>query len=162
MLIRLVDHSDIPKWLSLSNEYYCYVKELTHDLSEWYDGNDTSPTFDDYMQAKIEQQEAFMAVDDLDNCLGIIAISKKNNRVTFFGVSHSTDFQAVGHELLRYALCILDNSAPVYINEIANPSPHIQKHGKLYTSIGIEYSCESIENGVPVNTYIRSAKSVEE
>jgi len=157
MSIRLVNHSDIPKWLLLSQEYDCYVKELVQDLSEWYDGNDTSPAFGDYIKAKIAQQEAFMAVDTLNNCLGIIAISKKNNRVTFFAVSHNTDFYSVGKELLQYALDILDDSNPIFINEIASSSPHTQKHGKLYTSLGFECSFEALENGVPVKTYIKSA-----
>ena len=89
MKIRLVNHNDIPKWWALSREYDCYVKEIVSDLTEWYDGNDTSPAFDAYIQSKIKKSEAFIAVDALDNCLGIIAVSVNNNRITFFGISHT-------------------------------------------------------------------------
>ena len=104
MKIRLVNNTDISKWQELSHEYDCYVRELVPDLSKWYDGNDTSPAFGDYMNFKIIKQEAFMAVDTFDGCLGIIAISLRNNRITFFGVSHKSDFQSVGPALMKGVL----------------------------------------------------------
>ena len=156
MKIRLVNHNDIPKWWALSREYDCYVKEIVSDLTEWYDGNDTSPAFDAYIQSKIKKSEAFIAVDALDNCLGIIAVSVNNNRITFFGISHKSDFQAVGNALLEYALDKLDVSKPIHINEIVSTAPHIQNNVKIVKSYGFTYLCDSTENGVPVNTYVKS------
>jgi inorganic pyrophosphatase len=153
--IRLVDNTDIPQWVALSQEYDCYVLELVPDLSEWYDGNDTSTPYRDYMDSKINKQEAFMAVDTTDGCLGIIAVSKSNNRITFFAVSHKADFQTAGHELLKYALKSIDKSKSISINQITSTSPHIQKHRDLYKIFGFTYSCDSVENGVPVNTFVR-------
>jgi len=153
---RLVDNTDIPKWMALSQEYDCYVRELVTDLTEWYDGNETSIAFGDYMDSKINKQEAFMAVDATDGCLGIIAVSKSNNRITFFAVSHKADFQTAGHELLKYALKSIDNSKPISINQITSTSPHIQKHRDLYNDFGFYYSCDSVENGVPVNTFVKT------
>jgi RimJ/RimL family protein N-acetyltransferase len=153
---RLVDNTDIPKWMALSQEYDCYVRELVTDLTEWYDGNETSIAFGDYMDSKINKQEAFMAVDATDGCLGIIAVSKSNNRITFFAVSHKADFQTAGNELLKYALKSIDNSKPISINQITSTSPHIQKHRDLYNDFGFIYSCDSVENGVPVNTFIKA------
>jgi inorganic pyrophosphatase len=155
MKIRIVKNIDIPKWVALSHEYDCYVLELVPDLSEWYDGNDTSISYGDYMDAKIAKQEAYMVVDTADSCLGTIAISKKYNRITFFAVSHIADFQTTGHELLKHALNNLDDSKPVSINQITSTSPHIQKHRDLFQEFGFTYSCDSVENGVPVNTFIK-------
>ena len=80
MKIRLVTEADITKWQTLSAEYDSYVKESVQDLSEWYCGNDNSPEFTSYMQSKILQKEAYIAVDSNDSCLGIISFSKKNER----------------------------------------------------------------------------------
>ena len=156
MKIRLVNNTDMPTWMALSQEYDCNVRELVSDLSEWYDGNDTSPTFGDYMNSKINKQEAFMAVDTSDSCLGIIAISIKNNRITFYGVSHKSDFQSVGSTLMETALEKLDDSKPICINEIISNSPQIQKIRDLIHAFGFEYSCDSIENSVPVNTFVKN------
>jgi len=153
MQIKLVNNIDIPKWLELSSEYDCYVKESVPNLTEWYEGNGDSPAFDTYMQSKINQQEAFMAVDSHGGCLGIIAISKKNNRITFFGVTHKANFQMVGHALFSHVFEFLDDSKSIYINEIISSSAWIKQHRELYLSLGFIFSCNSVENGVSVNTF---------
>lgn len=117
MQIRCVDYSDIPIWQSLSSEFDRYGKELVPDLTEFYEDNDNSPSFAAYMKSKIDKHEAHMAVDPNDKCLGIVAFSRKNNRITFFGVSHSADFGLVGHTLLKHALESLNTREPIYINE---------------------------------------------
>lgn len=96
--------------------------------------------FDSYIEAKINKGEAFMAVDTFDNCLGVIAFSKGNNCITFFGITHTTDFQEVGDVLLHYALDCLDKTKPIFINEIASSSPWTKQHGKLYLSCGFTFS----------------------
>lgn len=153
MKIRAVTEADIPSWQALSTEYDPYVKESVPDLLEWYDGNDNSPAFTFYMQAKIVQKEAFMAVDGNDKCLGIIAISQKNNRITFFAISHQSDFSVTANALFEYAFAILDNSKAIYINEIISSSDWMGLHKKLYIELGFVFFCDSIENGVPVKTF---------
>ena len=155
MNIRIVNNLDIPKWWALSHEYDCYVQELVPDLTEWYDGNDTAPAFDEYMERRINRQEAFIVVDAHDNCLGIAAISRVNNNITFFGVTHKADFQTVGKTLLSYTLENLNNSKAVSVNEINNTSSHIKNHIELFESNGFNYSHDSLEHGVPVNTFVR-------
>ena len=160
MTIRTVTEADIPSWQALSSENDQYVKESVPDLSEWYDGNDNSPAFTFYMQAKIAQKEAFMVVDCNDKCLGIIAISKKSNRITFFAVSHRSDFSVTADALFKYAFSLLDNSKAIYINEIMSSSVWIELHKKLYLDLGFVFSCDSVENGVPVKTYKKSPESL--
>ena len=158
MEIRMVESADIPKWQALSQEHDCYVKELVPDLTEWYEGNETSPAFEVYMQGKIDKQEAFMAIDTNGNCLGIVAISKKNNRITFFGVSHKTDFHTVGYCLMKHSLEKLDISKAISINEISSTAPQIQRYRDLYLDNEFVYSYDSIECGVPVNTFVKQPK----
>jgi len=155
MKIRLVTHADIPKWIALSREFDCYVLELVPDLSEWYNGNEAEVSFEVYMNAKIAKQEAFMAVDKREGCLGIIAISKKNNNITFFGVSHNVDVQSVGHALLTHALAQLDSSKPVRSNIMASAAPRFQAKRELYLACGFAHSHDSTECGVPVNTFVK-------
>ena len=95
MQIRIVTEADIPLWQALSSEYDDYVRELVGDLTKWYKGNDkddNSIAFDAYMKSKVISQEAFIATNNSEDCLGIIAFSKQNNRITFFGVSKFADF----------------------------------------------------------------------
>ena len=53
MQIKTVGHEDSDTWMSLSKEYDDYVRESSPDLTEWYDGNDASPSFEDYRKSKI-------------------------------------------------------------------------------------------------------------
>lgn len=153
--VRTVIDADIPKWKALSSEYDRYVKESVPDLTEWYEGNDSSPAFDAYIESKIISGEALIAIDDLGNCLGVIAFSQKNNRITFFGVSHKADLCLVGETLLCHAINHLDSAKPISINEITSSSEWICQHRDLYLRFGFVYSCDALENGVPVHTFVK-------
>lgn len=155
MKIRFVTEADIPQWQRLSSEYDRYVYESVKNLKEWYDGNDDSPAFTSYMQSKIQKQEALMAVASDDVCLGVVAFSKNSNRITFFAVSHHADFSVVGNALFTYTFAILDNSRDIYINAIISTSEWMGYHEKLYIDCGFLFHCDSIENGVPVKTFIK-------
>jgi hypothetical protein len=100
MEIKKICLADIPTWILLSKEYDGYVKGIVPDLTEWYGGGETSISFDEYMKAKISKNEAFMATDESGACCGIVAISKNNNNITFFGISHKYDFYQIGDFLL--------------------------------------------------------------
>jgi hypothetical protein len=150
LTIKNVHLSDIPIWISLSREYDNYVLEIAPDLIEWYDGNDVSLSYDDYMHTKIKQSEAFMAINENDNCCGIIAFSKTNNRITFFAISHECDFYQVGKYLLEYALSILNAKIAIRTNIIKSNSEHLQKQRILFDNYGFAFLCDGIENGVPV------------
>src|SRR5665647_727170 len=107
---------DIPTWIALSNEYDDYVRELVPDLTQWYEGNEFDIAFVDYMKAKIQQHEAIMAIEkEAKNCLGIVAFSRKNNRITFFGISHNVDFYLVGDMLMTCALNQLNDRFEITI-----------------------------------------------
>ncbi|MEE8414193.1 MAG: hypothetical protein V3R96_06535 [Dehalococcoidales bacterium] len=64
--------SDIHTWLNLSHEWDGLVNKLISDISAFYEG------FDDYMTAKIAQNEAYLVEDGVSGrCLGVVAFSKK-------------------------------------------------------------------------------------
>lgn len=156
MQIVEVSKADIPVWTRLSAEYDRYVLELVPDISEWYVGSENSPDFDKYMKSKIRQKEAFMAVDVSNNCLGIIAVSKKNNRITFFAVSHKSDIASAGYILLTHALNLLDRSKEIVINEIKSNAPWILAQRELLQEFGFAYVEDCFENSVPLNSFKKS------
>ena len=91
-----------------------------------------------------------MALDEDDTCCGIIAISKTNNRITFFAVSHKCQFIEAGDSLIRHALCELNVNKCIEKNIIKSDAEQIRKEYDLFEKYGFRYSFDSFENGVPV------------
>lgn len=158
MKVKVINTADIPAWISLSNEYDKYVRETVTDLSTWYNGDETAISFEKYMTAKINKNEAFMAIDNDNQCYGVIAISKGNNRITFFAVAHECDFNLVGDLLICHALKQLNCDDCITVNVIKSNAEHIQKEYVLLSKYNFEFSCEELENGVPVNCFCRRLK----
>ena len=157
MEIRIITKMDIHKWIKLSSEFDKYVKELVSDLTEWYNGNEHSPSFEVYMESKINQEEAFMAVDNNDNCLGIIAFSRKRNYITFFAISENMDVKNIGNKLFSYVFTLMDKKKPIYINEINSKSDRIKQYIELFMENGFIQEGHSLENGVPVYIFIKNS-----
>ena len=155
MQVRSVTETDIPIWQALSFEYDGYVKESAADLSQWYGGDDHSPAFGVYMRAKIAQKEAFIIVDCGGICQGIIAFSKRNNRISFFAVSHHADFAATAGALFDCAFAHLDISKDIGINEIISASEWMGHHEEFFLGRGFMFQGNSTENGVPVKTFVK-------
>lgn len=148
--------NDIPAWLALSNEYDDYIIRLKQDLTEWYQGNSLEPAFNDYMLSKVSKHEAFGAMEAKTmNCLGVAAISRKNNRITFFGISHNTDVSTIGKALLINAMNELNINKLVSITLIQCNAEHIQKKKELFENFGFSHFGEGKENGVPVDIYVK-------
>lgn len=154
ILIKPVTKGDIGIWMELSREYDEYIKEMVSGLTHWYEGNETDMAFTDYMNAKIEKKEAFMAIDDKE-CLGIIAFSKTYNRITFFAVAHNKEFESVGDILMDHAFKQLDTSLDISINVIKSTAEHVRKEREFVKECGFVFSNEELENGVPVDKMIK-------
>jgi len=136
---------DCQTWLNLAHESDELVSQLVPDISTFYDG------FNDYMKAKIKQNEAFMAVDRISGqCLGVIAFSKSHNRITFLGVSVNSDFPAIGSELMEVALNQLDNTREISVTVLKSDADPVKQERSLYESLGFnEYDDTILEAGVP-------------
>jgi hypothetical protein len=154
-LLKIVGVNDIPQWLKLSHEFDVYIKELVGSLSQWYNGNKNDIAFLDYMNAKIAKKEAIMALGRANkDCLGIIAFSKNNNRITFFGVSHKAHFESVSKLLIDYALSHLDTNKQISINIIKSDAEMLYKEREIFSEYGFVYGNSELENGVPVDKFI--------
>jgi len=145
MLIRAVKTGDIPAWLALAHESDEIISELIPDIATFYEG------FDDYMDTKIRQNEAFAAEDRISkSCLGIVGFSQKNNRITYFQVAKNNDFQKTGAKLMEVALNQLDNTREISASVIKSDAEPIKQERKLYKSLGfIEDDKTIFEAGVP-------------
>lgn len=155
--VKLRDMSacGISAWMKLSREYDEYIRELAGSLREWYDGSDSSDAFGEYMRRKIKQNEAFMAVDDSGECLGAVAVSKGNNRITFFGVSLSADFPSVSRTLIECALDRLDSARQISVNIPRHSAEIFVKEREAFSEYGFAPQGMLKENGVPADMYCR-------
>jgi hypothetical protein len=157
VLLKFVGLNDIPQWLKLSHEYDVYIIELVGSLLQWYDGNENNIAFLDYMNSKIAKKEAIIAVGRANTeCQGIIAFSRNNNRITFFGVSHKAHFEFVSKLLIDYALSHLDMNKQISVNIIKSDAEMLFKVREIFSDYGFIYSNSEFENGVPVDKFNKS------
>jgi GNAT superfamily N-acetyltransferase len=132
-------------WLGLAHETDKNVRDIITDIGIFYEG------FDKYMEAKIIQNEAYMAVDKISTqCIGIVAFSKKYNRITFLGVSEKYDFDKIGFKLIEYTLPKLDNTKDISTNVFKGNHERLLQVKHLYEKFGfVEYDNTIFEAGVP-------------
>ncbi|MGD1119306.1 MAG: HIT family protein [Dehalococcoidales bacterium] len=156
MLIRALSNEDIPAWLALAYESDEIVGKLIPDIDKFYEG------FDDYMADKISQHEAFMAVDRVSGqCLGIIAFSQNNSRITFLAVTGGAGFQKVGGKLMEIALNQLDNTREITANILKSDEALIRQERTLYERFSFTEAVNpAIEVGVPALQMTRPAVAV--
>ena len=148
---------DRQAWLILAHESDEIVSRLIPDIATFFGG------FYDYMDAKIRQNEAFMAEDRISKrCQGIVGFSKKHNRITFLGVAKNRDFQKIGSKLIVFALNQLDNSREISVNVLKSDSEPIKQERKLYESLGFtEHDNTIFEAGVPACMMKRPPTAIE-
>lgn len=145
MLITHLTYEDIKRWKDFSHEISDeIVEQLIPDKNVFWEG------FNDYMKAKIRKKEAFMAIDRVsNNCQGIIAFSKRHNRITFFGIKKNVDFNEVGSKLLNVALNQLDTKREVTTIVLKSNAEYILNEKELYSKYGFIQHEETFEAGVP-------------
>jgi diadenosine tetraphosphate (Ap4A) HIT family hydrolase/predicted GNAT family N-acyltransferase len=145
MLIRALTKNDVPAWLALAHESDEIVSGLIPDIATFYKG------FDDYMESKIKQHEAFMAADRISGkCLGVVTFSKNNSRITFLAVTKEADFQKIGGKLIEVALNQLDNTREITVNVLKSDAEPIKQERALYERFSfVESDNAIVENGIP-------------
>lgn len=153
MLIRALTQNDIPAWLALAHEGDEMVRGILPDIATFYEG------FDEYIESKIKQHEAFMATDRMSGkCLGIVAFSQKHNRITFLGVAQDIDFQKTGRKLMEVALNQLDKTKEITVDVLKSEADIFKKERNLYELFGFTASGKTVsEAGVPARQMKRAA-----
>lgn len=152
--IRALAPSDTTVWLTLAHETSDDVlAELSAEPAIFYAG------FHQYMEAKIRQGEAFMAADsDTGRCMGIVAFSRKHNRITFLGVSDQSDVAQVGSLLVSFAIGQLDRSRPIHSTVLKSRHKRIAAEMHVYEAHGFEPCGDTVEAGVSATLMERPAK----
>ena len=110
------------------------------------------------MIRKIEQHEAFLAVDEANGtCFGAIALSRSHNRITFFAISPKADHARTAEGLLEIALQQLDSSADIAINLPVNDHGHLCLDQQFFISNRFDTINETVADGCPMVEMIRKA-----
>ncbi len=152
MLIRWATKQDISIWKSLSKEYDKYISEISFDLSKWYNG------FNEYMNRKIDQYEAVIAVDRISGiCKGIIAFSRSNNRITFFAVSSKANYLKTADGLLCVALRQLNSNLDIKINLPDSNNEFLLQDRNFFEINGFNFDKNVIIDGCPMSEFIKKA-----
>lgn len=156
MYTRLMTKDDIPAWLALAHEGDRNISELIPDISVFYKG------FNEYMNAKVKQNEALMALDGYPEiCLGIASFSRKNNRISFLGVAKEADFYSAGSKLLEAVLSKLNTKREITVKVIKSGDEIIERERQLYTDYGfIADEAEVVEAGIPASLMRRPAGKI--
>lgn len=152
MLIRWAVKKDIPVWEALSKEYDPYISEISGDLSKWYQG------FNDYMNRKIEQYEAVIAVDRMSgHCNGTIAFSRSHNRITFFAVSPKNRRKETAESLLKVALRQLNTNNDITVNVPKSNEGLLEEDQRFFEENGFHFVQDMFLDGCPMCELLRNA-----
>ena len=107
MLVRYATEQDISSWLLLA-KHGSPILSATNMTSD--------PEFSNFMVSKIVQKEALIAVDMISNsCLGVIACSKEDNAISWFGMYDMYSGSGIGSHLMESALDLLDRSKDITV-----------------------------------------------
>ncbi len=144
MIIKEVTKEDIPVWLAIAHDGDAIIARMIPDIAVFYAG------FNDYMQRKIQHHEAFKAHDTISGkCMGVIAFSKNNNRITFLGINKTANFHTIGTKLVEYALKELDNTKEITASVLDSNVGVFQKERSLFKTFSfIEANDKIMESGV--------------
>lgn len=143
---RALTMEDLKVWGIFAHNYSdTTIRRLVSNTTIFYEG------FDTYMEAKINKNEAYMAVDGPSKeCVGIISFSRNHNRITFFGVSEQVDFEYVGSKLIEICFEKLNCTKPISVNVLDGEFEPLLKEKKLFEKYGFsEYDNTICEAGVP-------------
>ncbi len=155
MLITHVTNNDKDRWLNLSRDFSLdIVKEQTHDPLVFWRG------FHEYMDRRIEKFEAFQALDRMTGkCLGIVAFSKANNRISFIGVSREASYSEAGEKLVNAAINQLNGEAEIRATLLRSDAPHMLELKEIFKRSGFsEEPGEISQGGVPACSMKRQGK----
>jgi diadenosine tetraphosphate (Ap4A) HIT family hydrolase len=152
MLVRWLTTEDIPLWETLSKEYDQYIYEIATDFSKWYQG------FHDYMNRKINQHEAVIAVDRMSGrCNGAVAFSRSYNRITFFAISPLTNHKTTANKLITVAMRQLDTNSNITVNLPVGGNEHLELDRCVFLENGFSYVEEVDIDGCPMHKLERRA-----
>ena len=108
MLIRWAAEDDLPQWFVLATE--------VSPIFQHPDDMGKDPEFITFAKSKVGKYEALTAVDYRSGeAMGFLGFSRKNNQISWFGVSERHRSKGAGERLLKTALRNLDHNKPISV-----------------------------------------------
>jgi ADP-ribose pyrophosphatase YjhB (NUDIX family)/ribosomal protein S18 acetylase RimI-like enzyme len=148
MLLRYATEQDISSWLLLA-KHGSPILSATSMTSD--------PEFSNFMVSKIVQKEALIAVDMISNsCLGVIACSKEDNAISWFGMYDMYSSSGIGSHLLDSALDLLDRSKAITVQAYAENFEPGESNRNLYKKFGFVDSGDAMTDAIgnPMTTMV--------
>ena len=128
MLVRYATEQDISSWLLLAR-HGSPIMSATNMTSD--------PEFSNFMVSKIVQKQALIAVDMISNsCLGVIACSKEDNAISWFGIYDMYSGSGIGSHLMESALDLLDRSKDITVQSYIEAFEPGASNRALYKKFG--------------------------
>jgi hypothetical protein len=146
MIIKEVTKEDITTWLGIVHETDDIIARMVPDIAVYYTG------LNDYMHKKVLQHEAFKAYDTISGkCMGVIAFSRNDNRISYLGIPKSGNFHTIGSRMVEFALKALDCTKGITASVPDSKAGVFQKAHALYQYFSfMETNDKIMENGVQV------------
>jgi GNAT superfamily N-acetyltransferase len=128
MQVELATPEIIPAWVELSREV-----ELLFEGAMAEDKG-----FHEFMHRKIAQQDAFIVRDEANSneLMGLIAVSRTNNAISWFAVSEKHKRKGIGSRLLENAIKELDNTNEISVVTFREDNQQGIPARKLYKKFG--------------------------
>ncbi len=140
MLVRYATEQDISSWLLLA-KHGSPILSATNMTSD--------PEFSNFMVSKIIQKEALIAVDMISNsCLGVIACSKEDNAISWFGMYDMYSGSGIGSHLMEGALDLLDRSKDITVQSYIEDFEPGTSNRNLYKKFGFVDRGDSLTDSI--------------
>jgi ribosomal protein S18 acetylase RimI-like enzyme len=129
-LIEIAGKEIMPAW-----------EDLAREVESLFEGRMAGQKdFRNFMARKIAQREAFIVRDNekTGKLLGLIAISHKNNTISWFAVSEKHRNKGIGEMLLAYAVSDLDKTREISVITFRENQKEGLPARRLYQKFGFK------------------------
>jgi len=143
MQVELATPEIIPAWVQLAREVEpLFEGRMTEDKD-----------FHEFMRRKITQREAFIIARDKSHSnelLGLIAVSHKNNAISWLAVFEKYRRKGIGSVLLAHAIKDLDQNREIIVTTFREDNKEGLPARLLYQKFGFrDFDVNAVHDGHP-------------
>lgn len=151
MYIGIATEDVIPEWLELAREVEPVFQGSMVENEE----------FHAFMRSKINKNEVIIARDSdhQDALMGLIVVSHKNNKISWFAVLKKYRSMGIGSKLLEYAINELDSRNEIFVTTFREEYEEGKPARHVYQKLGFEdYDVNTFHHGQPRSLMRRMPK----
>lgn len=142
-MIRLLENNDYQAWLELAKE----VEPLFGPLVN-------SQEFQKGIKDCIKNQNAYCLEDENHNVVGIIALNRKENEITWLAVGEKYRGKKSGQKLVEKAIKELESNGDIYVQTFSSEAKEGMFARKLYEKNGFKELKRAGKNPAGIETVI--------